>query len=684
MKYIKNISKPFNKYGIKLFSIFILSIKRKIVLRKLKKRVIKNDIFYNELDNIDLDSIKSLLSTMPHLPFSKNIKIIKEKSLFPKQVEEILLEADRFAKNEFKIFGSNWIKWEKNSKIDWHTDKIAGFTWDKNTYYTDIKSKISFLIKNENKGNIDVKVPRELSRFHFLLGLFFAYVYTNNRKYFRKIIDSISSWIDENPPYYGVNWSCTMEVAIRITNWCLILFALKGEILEDGPFLNKFIKSLWEHLIFIRKNLENILPTRNNHYLSDISGFYIANALFPIFRKSRNWLEWSAKVLKKEILRQVYEDGGDFESTTAYQRLVTELLILPFYLAKHFHFHHFNNEYEKRLKEMFIFTLNILKPSGKIIQFGDNDSGRLLKLYNRHSLEQDYLLSIGYGMFQDKQFCISEITYDILSFLFWGENYAKEYELNCQSIYNMQSKGLDKSGIYVLRNKNFYLAVSCMPNGQNGKGVHTHNDKLSFELCYKDIDIVVDPGTYAYTTFTNERNKFRSTSYHNTVQENGFEQNDFGDNVFELANDAIVSVTKFNNNLLDCQHNGFVKKGGSIHRRKFMLFDNHFVIEDFIDSRNGSAFGITKYNTKAFLHFAPRIEITNNYQSSTINHQSNNDKTFLIKIDGKSLLKLVVDNFVESKIEDYDYSPGYGELLKGKKLIINFEKKLRMSFFKEY
>ena len=675
MKYINNISKPFKKYGIKLFSIFILSIRRKVVLRKLKKRVINNDIFYNELNNIDLDSIKSLLSTMPNLPFSKNIGIIKEKSLFPKQVEEILLEADRFVKNEFKIFESNWIKWEKNGKIDWHTDKISGFTWDKKTYYTDIKSKISFLIKNENKENIDVKVPRELSRFHFLSGLFFAYIYTDEQKYFRKIVDSISSWIDENPPYYGANWSCTMEVAIRITNWCLVLFALKDEILEDAIFSNKFIKSLWEHLIFIMKNLENILPTRNNHYLSDIAGFYIANALFPIFRKSRNWLEWSAKELKKEILRQIYEDGGDFESTTAYQRLVTELFFLPFYLAKHLHFQHFDNEYERRLKKMFIFILNILKPSGKIIQFGDNDSGRLFKLYSRPSLEQGYLLSIGYGMFQDKQFCISEIPFDILSFLFEGEECFNKYKANERSIYNLSSKGFKESGIYVLRNRNFYLAVSCMPNGQNGRGVHTHNDKLSFELSYKDIDIVVDPGTYVYTTFTTERNKFRSTSYHNTVQENGFEQNDFGDNVFEMANDAVVSVNKFSNTLLDCQHNGFVKKGGSIHRRKFMLFDNYFVIEDHLES---------KYKLKAFLHFAPRIEIIINHQPSTINHQSNNDKIFLIKIDGKSLLKLVVDNFVESSIIDYDYSPGYGELLKGKKLIINFEKKLRMSFFKEY
>ncbi|RLC44545.1 MAG: hypothetical protein DRH57_09065 [Candidatus Cloacimonadota bacterium] len=334
-----------------------------------------------------------------------------------------------------------------------------------------------------------------------------------------------------------------------------------------------------------------------------------------------------------------------------------------------------NNEYEKRLKEMFIFTLNILKPSGKIIQFGDNDNGRLFKLYNRPSLEQGYLLSIGYCMFGDKQFCIKEIPFDILSFLFCGWKYFNQYKLNVHSIHDLSSKDFKKSGIYVLRNKNFYVAASCMPNGQNGKGVHTHNDKLSFELSYKDIDIVVDPGTYAYTSFPDERNKFRSTSYHNTVKENGFEQNDFGDNVFEMANDAIVSVNKFNDNLLDCQHNGFVKKGGSIHRRKFMLFDNHFVIEDHLDSN---------HNTKAFLHFAPKIEITNNYQPSTINNQSNNDKTFLIKRNGKSLLKLVVNNFVDSRIEDYDYSPSYGKLLKGKKLIISFEKKLRMSFFEGY
>ena len=44
-------------------------------------------------------------------------------------------------------------------------------------------------------------------------------------------------------------------------------------------------------------------------------------------------------------------------------------------------------------------------------------------------------------------------------------------------------KEYKKAGWYVMRNNKNYCVVSCGPNGQNGIGGHTHNDKLSFELC---------------------------------------------------------------------------------------------------------------------------------------------------------------------------------------------------------
>ena len=76
-----------------------------------------------------------------------------------------------------------------------------------------------------------------------------------------------------------------------------------------------------------------------------------------------------------------------------------------------------------------------------------------------------------------------------------------------------------------MRNNKDYVFISCGPNGQNDRGVHAHNDKLSFELCVNGEDVIIDPGTYVYTPNQKWRNTFRSTGYHNTVKVDDHEQN---------------------------------------------------------------------------------------------------------------------------------------------------------------
>jgi len=84
-----------------------------------------------------------------------------------------------------------------------------------------------------------------------------------------------------------------------------------------------------------------------------------------------------------------------------------------------------------------------------------------------------------------------------------------------------------------------YCIVSCGSNGQNDRGGHCHNDKLSFELCIDGQDVAVDPGTYVYTADPEARNKFRGTAFHNTVVVDGQEQSRFDPkNLFALGSDA--------------------------------------------------------------------------------------------------------------------------------------------------
>src|SRR6185295_19226636 len=83
------------------------------------------------------------------------------------------------------------------------------------------------------------------------------------------------------------------------------------------------------------------------------------------------------------------------------------------------------------------------------------------------------------------------------------------------------------AGIGVVRAENaHYLIVTNGIVGTNGFGNHKHNDLLGFEYHHAGMPVIVDPGSYVYTSDPDARNRFRGTAYHNTLMVDGVEQNE--------------------------------------------------------------------------------------------------------------------------------------------------------------
>ena len=79
--------------------------------------------------------------------------------------------------------------------------------------------------------------------------------------------------------------------------------------------------------------------------------------------------------------------------------------------------------------------------------------------------------------------------------------------------------------------------MRCGDVGLRGLGCHAHNDALSFELSLGEQPLIVDPGTFVYTPDPAERNRFRSTGWHSTLQVGEEEQNELRSDYLFLMDD---------------------------------------------------------------------------------------------------------------------------------------------------
>jgi hypothetical protein len=297
--------------------------------------------------------------------------------------------------------------------IDWQLDFKSGYRWSGRTWYRDI-------LYGHALG-VDIKVLWELGRMQHLPQLAWAYALSRSGRtglappelYPREFCHQVLDFLATNPPRFGANWHCTMDVSIRVVNWLVTydLFRAYGAAFAE-EFQEVFGRSIYEHGRHMRENLEWDPELRGNHYLANIVGLLFVAAYLPGSRPIDAWLGFAVQELIREVNHQFYADGANFEASTCYHRLAAEMVIYGTALVLGLppekravlqemleapgapgaeapgtvpdKFFPFPGWYLTRLEKMAEFTRDITKPDGRVPQIGDNDSGRFLKLLPVH------------------------------------------------------------------------------------------------------------------------------------------------------------------------------------------------------------------------------------------------------------------------------------------------------------
>ena len=194
-----------------------------------------------------------------------------------------------------------------------------------------------------------------------------------------------------------------MEVAVRAVNIIASseMFLASEQMADEA--IELILKLLLAHGRFIRSNLEFSYRTASNHYLSNLIGLFVIGMTMPDFQESSAWVRYSAPRLLKEMDRQVFADGADYESSIAYHRYALEIFALFFSLSSASGVE-LPGRYWERLEAMFDFTRCYLKPDGTAPMIGDSDDGRLIKFKQRPAADHSYLMSIAAMLVENESF----------------------------------------------------------------------------------------------------------------------------------------------------------------------------------------------------------------------------------------------------------------------------------------
>lgn len=532
------------------------------------------------------------------------------------------------------------------NRIDWQIDFKTGYRWDINTWYKDIKY-----------GYIpgpDIKIPWELGRMQHLFIIAYAAIITKDEKYLIEIRNQLIDFISSNPPRFGVQWTSTMEVGIRLANWLYVYDILKQNGFSfDDEFLYEFNKSVYDHIHHIIKNPESSVGMKANHYFANIAGLLFGSAYLSENEEMLNILDFSINEIIKETFLQFNEDGSNFEASTYYHVFVCEMLlwaillikslpgerIISLSLLKSKRYYKVNktsleielpNAFHKRLNNIIKFVKDISSNDNDIFRIGDDDGSYFLaNIYKQFSYLSEY-----------------PTAYNPKNIYHLSESLKNETDKEQQNTVKY-----DDFGLYKINKADYKLLIRCGSLGRNIKGGHSHNDQLSLCLSVKGKEMIVDPGTYLYTPLHNRRNEFRSVAKHNTMSINDKEQNIWHtktkDDLFWIIKERTkAEVIDFNENSFRGSHFAF---GNECTRD--LNFGDKIISGKDICQRSG--------NKILRFHFHPKASISQN--------------NGFIKIT-RNESRIIIKSEENMEIKDYLYSPTYGILQNAKVIIIECDK----------
>lgn len=446
----------------------------------------------------------------------------------------------------------------------------------------------------------DIKYLWEPNRHLHLTTLAQAYHLSGDMRYAKGAQAFLESWFDQCPYPLGVNWTSSLELAIRLVNWSFTWHLLGGSssslfASEEGQrFQRRWLDCIYQHCHFIAGFLSRH-SSANNHLYGELMGLFVAAITWPCWQESNQWKDQAYKELESETLKQNASDGVNREQAVYYQHEVIDMMLICWLFARA-NGVEFSQDFSLRLEKMLEFIASVMNSSGTVPMIGDADGALMV----HWSKERDWnvyrsLLTTGALEYSRADFKMKAGNFDDKSRWLLGDEAKLRFDSIITSGLQIIPRQEFREGGYFVMGDNFdandevRIVADTGSLGYLSIAAHGHADALSFTLSVAGNFLLIDPGTYAFHTQKKWRDYFRGTSAHNTVRVDGTDQSESGGNFMWLRKANVSCESWESNAVKDClvaSHDGYTNLVDPvIHRRKieFLKKERMIVVEDILE-----------------------------------------------------------------------------------------------------
>jgi hypothetical protein len=268
----------------------------------------------------------------------------------------------------------------------------------------------------------------------------------------------VESWLAEESVPDTPAWH-PYPTSVRITAWAAAISHLDG---WPSALRDRVAAETWRQARYLTRTIEYEIG--GNHLVKNAHALVVAGALFPDSRL----LDRGLRLLRRELRAQILPDGGHEERSTSYHRVILD----------------------------------------------DLEQVRLLLAAARTATPTWLAETIDRMRAWQGQICGPDGRLPLLNDAWEGPPVGPA---SSDSVVE-----LEPSGYTVLRHDGDQAVLNVGPIGAPHLPAHAHADALSFVLWDRGKPLIVDPGSFAYSS--EWRDHFRSTAAHNTVEVDGQDQ----------------------------------------------------------------------------------------------------------------------------------------------------------------